>query len=139
MTLSDDQWNTFQTEYQAAVVIANKVKGIVTDSNPAWEEFIGDKYQETYIDAYKDDYLTDFAGIGDSTDVTWTIRYGDQTDQGCQETLPDGSKSIAHTENGVTTLCDAWFNFPATADLLQTACAETDFLLDNFESKGTRT
>ena len=136
VTLSDDQWSTLNTEYQAAVVIANKVKGIVTDSHPAWEEFIPDKYQISYIDAYKDDYLTDFTNVATSQDITWTIRYGDLTDEGCKETLPDGSSSLAHTENGVTTLCDAWFKYPNTADMLNSACGETDFTLDNFESKG---
>ena len=129
--IDDDHYQTVLTEYAAGHGIATKAKTLIDEDNYYYELFIPSQYQsEAHATEYNNNFLDKFMKLGDDDGYTVTIDYiGTANDPKCQESVQPGYKPYAYTEDTTMTMCDAFFEQPATSSL---GCENT--YLDEFET-----
>ena len=129
--IDDSHYQTVLTEYAAGQAIATKAKTLIDEDNYYYELFIPAQYQsEAHAAEYNNNLLTNFIALGDDQDYTVTIDYiGTSDDPKCQESSQLGYNPYAYTEGTTITMCDAFFEQPATSSM---GCENT--YLDEYET-----
>ena len=124
-------YQTVLTEYAAGQTIASKAQTLIDEDNYHYTLFIPSKYQsEENADEYKNNFLAQFIALGNDQGYEVTIDYiGTSNDPKCQQSSQPGYMPYAYTEDLTITMCDAFFDQPATSTM---GCSNT--YLDEYET-----